>query len=292
MINAHPALPAAVHDDEAVSGGGEDSSAVDTKLQRLYGTQEGATSYDEASCETECNIFCMQFTLWNKLLPPDVVATKTFLVLPCGAGRNVLPLKDRSAAHIVAADVSAAMVDCCSAKVTETASQSSQAVSSGIEYMVVDACSPSWTITQVDVALVIHLFCYAASFSELQAMCKTLSRNMKRGAQMISYSCAALPRTPSTVDNFCRICGVADMQYLHGSVDPPTPDISEYLWAGMRLKTQNWPLDVIQKALAEAGFGDFEWNPCVVDSAYTGELDLQRFTEVTNYCFLTATKLA
>jgi len=233
----------------------------------------------------------MHYTLWNNLLPEEEVATKTFLVLPCGTGRNVLPLKDRNAAHIIAADVSAAMVDCCAAKVTETACQSSQAISSSVEYMVVDACSPSWKITQVDVALVIHFFCYAASFSELQAMCNTLSRNMKKGALMISYSCAALPRTPCAVDHFCGICGVADMQYLHGSVDPPTPNISEYLWAGMRLKTQNWPVDVIQKALAEAGFGDFVWNPCVVDRAYTGELDLQRFTEITNYCFLTATKL-
>jgi len=140
-------------------------------------------------------------------------------------------------------------VDCCAAKVTQTACQSSQAISSSIEYMVVDACNPSWKITQVDVALVIHFFCYAASFSELQAMCNTLSRNMKKGALIISYSCAALPRTPCAVDHFCGICGVADMQYLHGSVDPPTPNISEYLWAGMRLKTQNWPVDVIQKAL-------------------------------------------
>ena len=60
--------------------------------------------------------------------------------------------------------------------------------------------------------------------------------------------------------------------------------------APKRLSHYRRPLDTLQACLGEAGLADIQLHPCPVSAAYSGPLDLARFSEVSNYHFITATK--
>jgi hypothetical protein len=83
---------------------------------------------------------------------------------------------------------------------------------------------------------------------------------------------------------------VSALKYEQSTDEGRLPSSTEYDFKGLVMKSCNWPLAVLQACLAEAGFADIALHPCPVAEAYRGPLDLARFTQVSNYHFITASK--
>jgi SAM-dependent methyltransferase len=180
------------------------TTVADDPLQP-YSTQENVTLYDKNVKGEDCNIYCADPVLWGRLLTSDVVRGSSVLVLPCGTGRNVWKLAGLGAARVLACDIAPENVEFCKVHeaeevaaavmaVAETRGDSTAAaapVATTIEYSLVDAKVPtkvSPAEAGADIALAMHLFCFAESRPQLLAMCRCIALNIRPGGQVICYS--------------------------------------------------------------------------------------------------------
>jgi SAM-dependent methyltransferase len=157
------------------------------------------------------------------------------LDLACGTGYYTRELRRRGAARVVGVDLSADMVQAARSREIEDPL--------GVEYLVADAGALG-QVDHFDLVTGIHLLHYASSAEHLNAMCRSVSTNLKSGGRFIGYQInPGISRAPHYYDRYCfhvRMPEQAvDGQPFTFSVvfdDFSSPPVTAYWWSKRSLE--------------------------------------------------------
>ena len=250
---------------------------MDAKELLPYANEANVQIYDEQAKKETCNVYCRDYT-FNSVLG-DIEGLK-MLILPCGTGRNVRDALKRNVKMVLAVDIAEKNIEFSKSEDAESGIDSTK-----VTYKLHDAKYPvKFESGTCDVALIMHLLCFAKTRDELENMCLCTAMNVKRGGSAIFYSCAAWD--PINKDEFERLSGVENVQYD----DHVMPNTCSYDWKGLPMTMWLWRIEDMIGAIMKAGFQDVKVHKLKCSPEYKGSLSLHKFSEVTNYLFITAVR--
>ncbi|MEU1482061.1 class I SAM-dependent methyltransferase [Streptomyces sp. NPDC005760] len=175
------------------------------------------------------------------------------LDLACGYGYYTRMLADLDAARVVGVDLSEGML--------QRAKEYEARVPQGIEYVQGDVMKLPATLGSFDVACAVYLFNYAESREQLQAMIDGISARLRPGGRLVAmtHAMAFEPDGPAWdayglhVRDFEAVPGGGRRLLLTALSETPCD-----------LVCYQWPQDVYEAALDQAGFTGPSWTPTPV----------------------------
>lgn len=190
----------------------------------------------------------LEWHTFLKVLGP--VAGLRILDVACGDGRLSRALMDLGAASVLGTDISEDMI----AAATEKNQPDGDVHFEALDYQVVDARNPSFTLSEpVDLVTAMYLFHYASSVSDLEAMCRFVGRNLMPGGRFVCY-------TINPDYDFER--QDPRMEEMFGfRYEPVTPPEYHLVIGDFEASMWHWSREVHEEGLQSAGFEQIQWHP-------------------------------
>eukprot|EP00993_Chasmostoma_nieuportense_P002932 NODE_3687_length_919_cov_20.262626_g3535_i0.p1 GENE.NODE_3687_length_919_cov_20.262626_g3535_i0~~NODE_3687_length_919_cov_20.262626_g3535_i0.p1 ORF type:complete len:276 (-),score=87.50 NODE_3687_length_919_cov_20.262626_g3535_i0:90-869(-) len=245
----------------------------------FYKDQKQLESYQTFTRYPHCE-YLLKYTLQQLL---GDVSQLTVLDLPSGIGEYSRLIAQQGVRRLICADLIGEQL--------EFSRKLDVNNNCEMEYHVFDAKKPRvLSPNPVHVAVVIHLTCFAENHAELREMCRSVFINLAPGGRAFFYgcnywdskhtasfetmtSCKVLSRTEPAEQGLC-----ANLVY-YIEADPP-----------LTLHVNCWPLEVLRATLLEVGFTDLRSHDLQLDPNYSGPLNMEGFSDTTNYLFTEARK--
>ena len=209
---------------------------------------------------------------------------KVVLDLPGSIGHYSLKFLEKGASHVI-----------CSGLIPEELQVAEEVfIKAGIEanrYTIVehDAKIPlQLTEKLADIAVVLHLFCFADNYEELVYMAKCIFLNMKENGEMISFHCPPMAR--DKLEFYEKANNAKIIRYNHPIEELNLPGFLHTEECCFTLTRNIWPIHIVEKALKDGGFKDVRKEEYLKDPSYVGEIPLDYHTEYADFYFLVARK--
>lgn len=188
------------------------------------------------------------------------VRGKRILDLACGEGFYSRRLMRLGAARVVGVDVSAEMI--------RLAEERERDEPLGVEYICADARDMG-DLGQFDIVVAAYLLHYAPNKSDLERMCRTITRHLPEAGRFVTLNENPL----QSVERY-----VGYEQYgFNKTVDAPREDgsrITYWMVAGRELFSfyaHYFSRETYRQALTRAGFGKVEWHALELDPVGAAE---------------------
>ncbi len=181
------------------------------------------------------------------------VQDQLVLDLACGDGHYSRMFKQMGAASVTGVDVSEMMI--------QRALEQEQQATLGIVYQMQDVAQLG-QIGRFDLVTAVYLFPYANTRQMLQAMCCTISANLKLGGRLIS---ALLNPTLQTQDlHIYKNYGVSISTPDELTNGVPVTAMLDSAEGMLELSAYFWDEATYETALQQAGFSQIKWYPMQV----------------------------
>jgi len=203
-----------------------------------------------------------EYTLYQ--LYPDF-KNKIVLDIPCSIGTYSLKMLQKGATHVICSDLISEQFI-----MAEKLFKDNNFDNSKYTFKKHDAKIPKiLTNLLADIALVLHLFCFADNYEELVSIAKCIHMNLSSDGEMISYHCG--PIFEDKLDVYEKANNAKIITY-----DKPNngKDWPRYFCScdnGFKLPRNLWPNDIVEKAILEAGFKEIRYEKYRKDPEYQGD---------------------
>ena len=248
-----------------------------------YSSEESLKQYDaNRDLSDNPSSRTRYYTLYS-LIPE--LKNKVILDMPCGTGDKARKtILEKGARKVIASEISQESIEYSKKKDKELGIEEGQ-----IEYFVHDAKIPQVLSEDLaDIALCVHLFCFADNYIDLVKMVKSLYLNLKPNAICIIVMCSL-----NQNDEIVKKLEIFDFKIV--DIEP---------WQGDNLKPRKfytsyndfdynsfaWENYAVIKALNEVGFRKVVLHPYEKDPEYKGILDLELYLSILNGHVIIANK--
>jgi len=172
------------------------------------------------------------------------------LDLACGSGYFTRLIRQLGAAHVVGVDISPEMI--------ELARKHQDENGSAMEYHVGDAAQLG-DLGTFDVVFAGFLLHYSSSLEQLTAMCKNISRSLRKGGRFVTFNENAKFPLHEGVKYGVEVIA-------HGAIQDGTAITRTHYVDGRKdfcIEHYHYEPETYEKVLKSAGFGEIEWKQFV-----------------------------
>lgn len=229
--------------------------------------------------------FIKDFRLYTLLKLYDFKG-KIVLDCPCSTGEYTKIFLEKGAKYVLGSDIVPEQIDFAKKKLEKIYPKYNKRP---YTLLVHDSKIPKQLISEfeVDIAIILHLFCFAKNYQELLNMVRFVYKNLKKGGKIVSFHCC--PINSGQEKEFEKLNGKTitykefknqdEPGFLHTLIND-TFDLIRYIY----------PNSIVEKALLDVGFKEVKYQAYQVNPDTEFPDLLCRHQKTCDYYFLEATK--
>lgn len=229
--------------------------------------------------------FIKDFRLYTLLKLYDF-KNKTVLDCPCSTGEYTKIFLEKGAKYVLGTDIVPEQIEFAKKKLENTYPKYTRKPYS---FLVHDSKIPKQLINgfEVDIAIILHLFCFAKNYKELLNMVSFVYKNLKKGGKIVSFHCC--PINKGQEKEFEKLNGIIVNYQEFKNQDEPG-FLHSKLTDSFDLIRYIYPNSIVEKALIEIGFKDVKYQAYQINPDTQSPELLSRHQKSCDYYFLEATK--
>lgn len=229
--------------------------------------------------------FIKDFRLYTLL---NLIDFKDKIVLdcPCSTGAYTEIFLEKGAKYVIGSDIVQEQINIANQRMETVYPKYSKKPYSFITH---DSKIPKQLINNfvVDIAIILHLFCFADNYEVLLDMVKFVYMNLKDGGKIVSFHC--VPIYEGKEKEFEKLNGTITKYDKYKDENNPGYLVNR-LCNAFNIERFIYPNEIVEKALKEIGFKNIKYIPYQIDPNSDSRNLLERHISTCDYYYLEATK--
>lgn len=240
-----------------------------------YKNQAILNRYDERFEKSYIKEFLL-YTLFNLFVPEG----KIILDCPGSTGYLTNILIQKGAKYVICSDIVKEQLEYAKIKMNKSGIDESK-------YCLIchDAKNPKLLKQEVDIAIVIHLFCFANDFEEILGISNFLYMNMKSGGKLFTFHCTPIKPGKEKLYEETYNAKIIELDKRN--------EIGKFIVTeenGFTLPRNMYDNKVIIEALKLVGFHDIKYHRFEINPSYKNQKEISINHDICDYYFIEATK--